>query len=649
MRTWIGVLLAALLTISAVPLLAQATTATPFADIPANHWAAQAVRDLAEAGILEGVPGAVFEGQRPMTRYEVAMALARMLDRIADPVDTVVTLDQIKNLILTDEDVQRALRGPQGVQGPPGSAGPAGTPGATGGIGPQGPVGSPGPQGLQGPPGPPGTGGGVVTPHPITPEQAAQLIRLLDAFGPTIAEIRGDLRALGVRVSALEAAIARIPPLRVGIVGGARYTLSGSNITNAFDTSLSSEFAEIFENAIFAFDPNTGEFAPYSADAKDALKGDRSGVSMVDINIDGAITPNLLGHATLRVTTPVFPSDLFVDGGDELALGFTDAESIYFGSFADTVLLWDWYAMFNTSFIGQDFAFTAGRHATSIAEGLLVDTNVQPLVGVSLDSSGTPITFGANVALIDRQTWIPFGANGAPPIQSDPFSAPQDFFAYAYLGFNIGSWNTVFTVLPNGYQLDRGWSLGVEGSIFGHRLFGEFANYFPEGGFFDDPFNINVGTSSAYVVGVDLLNDWNGLSLTGRVGRLGRDYHPRLSALNPYSSVNAFDIDWIDRPLFLSQHNVSDGWEADLRWKFAGDWQLRARVYDTFDEGDNTGSAIVGNPTPPALDNMVWTVSLRKPIADGVSASLLYAVRQDYDLLGGDDLQVLRAGFDFAL
>lgn len=370
---------------------------------------------------------------------------------------------------------------------------------------------------------------------------------------------------------------------------------------------------------------------------------------MVDINIDGAITPNLLGHATLRVTTPVFPDIFFNDNISEFALASTDAGSIYAGSFADTVLLWDWYAMFNTSFIGQDFSVTAGRHATSIAEGLLVDTNVQPLVGVSLDSSGSPLTFGVNAALVDRQTWIPLGASGVPPIQSNPFLAPQDFFAYAYLGFNIGDWNTVFTVLPNGYGLDRGWSLGVEGELFGHRLFGEFANYFPEGDFFDDPFNINIGTSSAYVAGVDLLNDWNGLSLTGRVGSLGRDYHPRLSALNPYSSVNAFDTDWIDRPLFLSQHNVSDGWEADLRWIFAGDWQFRARAYDTFDEGDNTGSAIVGNPTPPALDNFVWTVSLRKPIADGVSASLLYAVRQEYDLLGGDDLQVLRAGIDFAL
>ncbi|MHB0939166.1 MAG: S-layer homology domain-containing protein [Armatimonadota bacterium] len=611
-----------------VPLLAQDTVATPFADIPANHWAAQAVRDLAANGILEGVPGATFQGSRPMTRYEVAMALARMLTLIEQRTGMGgVTIDQIKNLILTDPDVQRALRGPQGVQGVAGPAGPQGPAGAQGPIGPAGPAGGGGPQGPagpagpQGPPGPPG-------PTTITPEQAQQLIRLLDAFGPTIAEIRGDIRALADRMTAAEAAIARIPPLRTSVVAGMRWGLQGSELTNEFDTELSNEMFDIFANA---FDEELA--APYYADAKDALKGDRFGVAQVDINIDGTITPNLAGHATLRAVTPVGAGDF----------SFTDAESIFFGSFADTVLLWDWYAMFNSQFLGQDFALTAGRQATSISQGLLVDTNIQPLIGLSMDSSGTPITFGFNTSLIDRDTNIGL----IPTVQNDPFLAPQDFFAYAYLGFNLANFNMVFTALPNGYQTDRGWSLGVEGNLFGRRIFGEFANYFPEGDFFDDIFDINVGDNSAYVVGVDILNDWNGLSLTGKVGQLGQNYNPRLSALYPYSSVNAFDIDWIDRPLFLSQYNVADGWEADLRWTFAGDWQLRARVYDSFNEDDNPGTT-VGAPTPSALDDMVYAISLKKPIASGVTANVLWAMRQDYDLLG-EDLQVLRAGIDFAL
>jgi len=631
-----------LLLASAVPLLAQDTVASPFADIPADHWAAQAVRDLAANGILEGVPGATFQGNRPMTRYEVAMALARMLTLIEQRTGMGgVTIDQIKNLILTDQDVQRALRGPQGVQGVPGPVGPAGATGTTGAIGPAGPAGATGaqgPVGATGPQGPVGPAG----PTNITPEQAQQLIRLLDAFGPTIAEIRGDIRALSDRMTAAEAAIARIPPLRTSIAASMRFGVEGDTLTNEFDTGISSEFGFIASNALNGVDLATEADAPYYADFKDAFKGDRFGVSQVDINIDGTITPTLAGHATLRAVSKVFSG---LSGlSDPNFFEGSRTNGTFEGSFADSVLLWDWYAMFNSKFLGQDFAMTAGRQATSISQGLLIDTNIQPLMGLSVDSSGKPITFGLNASLIDRDTAI----GGITPVQALFAAAPQDFFAYAYLGFNLGDWNMVFAALPNGYQTDRGWSLGVEGKLFGHRLFGEFANYFPSGDFFDDIFNINVGTSSAYVAGVDILNDWKGLSLTGRVGQLGQNYNPRLSALYPYSSVNAFDIDWIDRPLFLSQYNVADGWEADLRWTFANDWQLRARVYDTFNADDNPGTAI-GAPTPSALDNMVYAVSLKKPIANGVTANVLWALRKDYQLLGGDDLQTLRAGIDFAL
>jgi len=664
MRTWIGVLLATLLFASAVPLLAQAA---PFADVPAGHWAVQAVRDLAANGILEGVPGAQFEGTRPMTRYEVAMALARMLTMIENlkVMPGNVTIDQIKNLILTDTDVQRALRGPQGERGlpgevgPPGKPGEPGVPGASGAPGAPGTSGPKGDKGEKGEPGTPGGGGGGV----LTPEQAQQLIKLLDTFTPEIQALRSGIGALDVRVTALEAAVARIPPLRISVEAATRAGLGGTELSNVFNADLGGKFGDIYFNALMKdFEPRE---APYAADAKDALLGYRFAVSQVNINLDGVITPQLAGHLTLKAVTPVNPM-VIMDGidGEGLAMAeVTDAQSIFRGSFADTVMLWDWYAVFNSSFLGRELALTAGRQATNISEGLLVDTNIQPLIGLSVDSSGKPITFGINASMVDRQTWIPFGSLAGPDA-ADPFEDPQDFFAYAYLGFNFGDWNAVVTVLPSGYADDRGWSFGLEGKLFGHRVFGEFANFLPRAGegidygedsFFGNFFNVDLSENSAYVAGVDILSDWNGISLTGRVGSLGSDYNPRLSALYPFSSVNAFDIDWIDRPLFLSQQNVSDGWEADLRWVFAGDWQLRARVYDSFNKDDNLGSAIPGNPTPPALDNMVWTVSLKKPIANGVAASILYGRRSEYQLLGLDendelqDLQVLRVGLEFTL
>ncbi|MDR7470266.1 MAG: S-layer homology domain-containing protein, partial [Armatimonadota bacterium] len=56
--------------------------AQPFADVPADHWAFDAIAELAAKGILEGFPDGTFKGDRAMTRYEMAMALARILARI---------------------------------------------------------------------------------------------------------------------------------------------------------------------------------------------------------------------------------------------------------------------------------------------------------------------------------------------------------------------------------------------------------------------------------------------------------------------------------------------------------------------------------------------------------------------------------------
>src|SRR5574337_1757332 len=56
--------------------------AQPFADTPTNHWAYDAIAELAAKGIIEGYPDGTFKGDRAMTRYEMAMVVARILARI---------------------------------------------------------------------------------------------------------------------------------------------------------------------------------------------------------------------------------------------------------------------------------------------------------------------------------------------------------------------------------------------------------------------------------------------------------------------------------------------------------------------------------------------------------------------------------------
>lgn len=53
--------------------------ANPFVDVPADHWAYDAVQSLAAKGIIVGYPDGTFGGNRTMTRYEFAEAIAKAL------------------------------------------------------------------------------------------------------------------------------------------------------------------------------------------------------------------------------------------------------------------------------------------------------------------------------------------------------------------------------------------------------------------------------------------------------------------------------------------------------------------------------------------------------------------------------------------
>lgn len=67
---------------SALVVGATATTfaaANPFSDVPAGHWAYNAVTRLASEGIIEGYGDGTYRGNRQITRYEMAQMVARAL------------------------------------------------------------------------------------------------------------------------------------------------------------------------------------------------------------------------------------------------------------------------------------------------------------------------------------------------------------------------------------------------------------------------------------------------------------------------------------------------------------------------------------------------------------------------------------------
>ena len=55
--------------------------ANPFSDVPADHWAYDAVTQLAQDGVIEGYGDTTFRGNQSITRYEMAQMVAKAMAR----------------------------------------------------------------------------------------------------------------------------------------------------------------------------------------------------------------------------------------------------------------------------------------------------------------------------------------------------------------------------------------------------------------------------------------------------------------------------------------------------------------------------------------------------------------------------------------
>jgi hypothetical protein len=154
MKYALGIAVCALFLIAATaPAMAQGA----FADVPSDHWAYDAVQELAQSGIVIGYPDGTFKGQRQMTRYEFAMAISRLVEKYKPG---------------------EGVPGPKGEKGDVGPAGPAGP---------------------QGPAGPAGGGPG------LTERQQQLLQQLEQEFMPELKQLRADVDDLVFRVEDLEA------------------------------------------------------------------------------------------------------------------------------------------------------------------------------------------------------------------------------------------------------------------------------------------------------------------------------------------------------------------------------------------------------------------------------------------------------------
>ena len=92
-------------------------SAGSFDDVPRSHWAYDAVEYLADKGFVEGYPDGTFQGDNLMTRYELAMLVARayakmetMMGRGADiTIDVEALMDDLMDEFSSELDEIRSL------------------------------------------------------------------------------------------------------------------------------------------------------------------------------------------------------------------------------------------------------------------------------------------------------------------------------------------------------------------------------------------------------------------------------------------------------------------------------------------------------------------------------------------------------------
>ncbi|MCL2619284.1 MAG: S-layer homology domain-containing protein, partial [Defluviitaleaceae bacterium] len=102
-----------LVAITVVVLLAFSAPAfaitNPFMDVPLNHWAYDAIGQLAARGIVSGFPDGTYKGRQPTTRYEMASVVARALALVDMTKASRHDVEMLKRLVVEFKDELDAL------------------------------------------------------------------------------------------------------------------------------------------------------------------------------------------------------------------------------------------------------------------------------------------------------------------------------------------------------------------------------------------------------------------------------------------------------------------------------------------------------------------------------------------------------------
>ena len=633
----VGFVLGALIIIAGalVPAFAQ----QPFSDVPLDHWAYNAVNKLAETGLIEGYPDGTFKGKQPLTRYEFAQAIARLMDR-----------------------VEQMAKQP----GPPGPAGPAGA----------------------------GGGGG------LTAEQQALLDRLAKEFQPELKALRSDLDNLTKRVEELEAKPgAKGPVITVSGDIVFRAGLYGTKLgTQEVESTGYPYFGELVGEGDLApygginlpdFDSETGLWGdqvgfpggpsfiasiPITDALKDSFKAADFLTQRTRVDLKGSLSDSTNVKVQLW-TDPLnnnslgdVPGALIMDGPNQFAGNGT----------MDTVNIREAWFDYHGRFLAP-VDVTIGKQFVKRGLGLLMDNNLDGVKGLKLDwNNDKPFSWGIFWGMLDREQF--FGASagslGLPGLAMysagmyTPKTNGQDNYNLYYADMKLTKdWDLGVSWLQSGFNKEQGWSADLDGKALGLDWYGEFAQLrkWPTGlKFIDmnedgikgaDELSIEDAGRNAWLGGAKWQNTW--LGLTGEYGRIdpGYAFSPQgmgwdsvfmggafnlpLSALHPLAEVSAHDINWVDRSLFLDPTNIAKGWHivADFPMVLGKDNGLKVtyangKAYNpeflswVFFNGTDSEGAAIAKPGKWVDADPVWTGQLTRQLSSNVTAKLLYGRRE---------------------
>ncbi|MFQ6098623.1 MAG: S-layer homology domain-containing protein [Armatimonadota bacterium] len=487
----------------AVALATPAFAADVTRDVPFDHWAYDAVQKLVDAGVIVGYPDETFRGDRAMTRYEFAMAVARLMDKIPDPEE---------------------LRGPAGPRGERGERGPKGD------AGPRGERGPAGPPGERGPAGPPG--------QAMSQDEIKALVnRLLDEFRDDIeklqeccSDVQDDIDDLDARVTDLEKHVDSPHAYgwinyRIGLVGDRFFSQESGLFSSEFDTLT-------------------------------AL-----------IGIEGKITDEVYGKITYKLHDPASPLSLLEVRGntdkrwlDEAWITFdtdwcnpthwTVGRQFFqygpIGLLVNNERLSQQGVRYESSWGNLDADIFAGMATYDgwFDSGALF--GVEGALGVGQAQNALDYFPPNNWVLMDPDG--PGPLLGAPMYHAE-FQPGHDGFASARLSYDWDNWTLGVSYLITGLGEEDGWGIDLSGSIDGHEIQIEFAqelenalglsgaDFLPVPGgpaFYSSgsPADLDGEPTSFYAsVGIYDSDCW---SMTGYYSRTEAGYDIYYSAINPY-------------------------------------------------------------------------------------------------------------------